>query len=106
MVGHGLAAVLALAPIVPYPYAPLSPGQHNLAITTAKGLTVPAGAAYATVCAHTASVNYTTDGVTTPTASVGMALAAGACVSLSGPKVLANFLAILSTGTLDAEFFQ
>ncbi len=91
---------------LPYAYLPLPPGQHNIAPTSATGLAVPNGARYATVCASTGSVKYTTDGSTTPTASVGMPLAAGACVTLSGAAALANFKAISATGTLDAEYFQ
>ena len=100
----GGTAIPAVMPR-PFDFTPLSPGQHNVAITSATPLTAPTGARYATVCAKTASLEYTTDG-TTPTASLGMALAAGACVALSGPAVLANFRAISATGTLDAEFFQ
>src|SRR5271157_756126 len=123
---HALALALALAPVggsaqtyrdssgtivqgvfpLPYGYTPLPPGQHNFALTSSTALTIPTGARYATICASTASVKYTTDGTTTPTASVGMPLPAGACVALSGATVLANFLAISATGTLDVEFFQ
>jgi hypothetical protein len=56
---------------LPYPYTPLSPGQHTLAITSATTLTVPAGARFANVCATTAAVRYTTGGTTTPTSTVG-----------------------------------
>jgi hypothetical protein len=91
---------------LPFSYTPLPPGQHNLAAASATALAVPAGARYATVCASTAAVRYTTDGATTPTASVGMPLAAGACMALSGPSVLANFRAFSSSGTLDVEYFQ
>ena len=91
---------------LPYGYVPLGPGQHNLALTSATALAIPFSARYATICASSAMVRYTTDGVTTPSAAVGQPLAAGACVSLSGPAVLANFRAFSSTGTLDAEYFQ
>jgi len=91
---------------LPYSYTPLSPGQHNLAPTSSTALSVPTGARYATVCASSATVKYTTDGTTTPTGSVGQPLAAGSCVSLSGATVLANFRAISTTGTLDVEYFQ
>ena len=91
---------------LPYAYTPLSPGQHNLAPTSATGLTVPAGARYATICASTSAVKYTTDGVTAPSASVGQPLPAGSCVALSGPMVLSNFRAISGSGTLDVEYFQ
>jgi hypothetical protein len=91
---------------LPTPYAPLSPGQHNLSPTSATALTVPSGARYATVCASGSTVRYTTDGTTTPTGTVGMPLAASACLSLSGPQVLANFRAFSASGTLDVEYFQ
>ncbi len=91
---------------LPYAYLPLPLGQHNVAPTSATGLIVPNGARYATVCASTAGVKYTTDGATTPTPSLGMPLAAGACVTLSGAAALANFKAISATGTLDVEYFQ
>ena len=91
---------------LPTPYAPLSPGQHNLAPTSATALTVPSGARYAAVCASGATVRYTTDGTTTPTSSIGMPLASGACVALSGPQTLANFRTFSSSGTLDVEYFQ
>jgi hypothetical protein len=92
--------------ILPYPYAPLPPGQHNVTLTSATPLTTPAGAVVAIVCAQTSNVTYTTDGVTTPSASVGMQLYAGSCVSLTGAAVLANFNAFSSSGTLDIEYFK
>lgn len=114
----GGTIVPAVVPL-PYAYTPLCPGQHNLAPTTATALTLPTGLAsnstcvttavtalYATICASTAPVNYTTDGTTTPTTTVGQPLATGACVSVSGAAVLANFRAISATGTLDIEYFR
>lgn len=92
--------------VAPYNYTPLSPGQHNIALTSATALTIPAGATYAIVQAKTATVEYTTDGTTTPTSSIGMALPAGASVALSGPLVLAAFKAISATGTLDVEYYR
>jgi hypothetical protein len=91
---------------LPYAYTPLPPGQHNVAPTSATALTVPAGARLATVCASAATAKYTTDGVTTPTGSVGQPLPAGSCVSLSGTAVIANFLVFSASGTLDVEYFQ
>jgi hypothetical protein len=91
---------------LPYAYTPLGPGQHNISPTTTTALTVPIGARYATVCASTAAVKYTTDGTTAPTATLGQPLAAGACVSLSGAAVLANFRAMSAIGTIDVEYFQ
>ena len=94
--------------VAPYPFTPLTPGQHNLAITTATALTVPTGATYATICASGANVNYTTDGTTTPTASVGQPLLLGQCEAFSGATVLANFKAIQqsATATLNIEYFK
>jgi hypothetical protein len=99
---------------IPYPNVPAPPGQHNVGLTSPTGLTVPLlpqvgptkiTARYANICVSSAT-RYTTDGVTTPTASVGQPLAAGACITLAGPQVLKNFLAISPGGTLDVEYFQ
>lgn len=89
----------------PYQYTPVAGAQYNLAITSSTALTVPGTATYATVCAKTAAVNYTTDGATTPTSTVGTPLQALACVGISGAAVLTNFRAISATGTLTVEFF-
>ncbi len=91
---------------VPFPFTPLAPGQHNLAPTSATALTPPSGARYATVCASGALARYTTDGVTAPTANVGMPLAAGACMTLSGALVIGGFRAFSSAGVLDVEYFK
>ena len=98
----------------PYPLTPVSPGQHNVAPTSATGLSIPyntytAGMSFATiayVCASTATVHYTTDGSTTPTGTIGMPLASGSCQWLYGNAVLSNFKAFSATGTLDIEYFQ
>ena len=74
----------------PYDFTPLTPDQHNLAITSSTALTIPTGAFQAVVCAAGNSVKYTYDGTTTPTASVGMPLANGQCIQFSGATVLAN----------------
>ena len=91
---------------IPYLNWPLSPGQHNLTLASPTALTIPAQARFANVCASSADIRYTTDGTTTPTASFGQPLAAGACIALSGPQVLRNFLASSATGTLDVEYFR
>lgn len=89
-------------------FTPLSPMQAGLAITSATSLTAPSGATYAVACAAGQSVNYTTDGTTTPTASVGMPLAQGQCLTLSGASVIANFKAIQqsATATLNVSYFK
>ncbi len=91
---------------IPFPFAPVPPGQHNLAPTSPTTLSVPPGARYATVCASNTTVRYTTDGVTAPTNAIGMPLFAGACLTLSGAPVLANFTVISAMGTLDVEYFK
>ncbi len=101
----GGTTIQGVAPL-PFPYAPLSPGQYDLAVTSVTALTAPTGARYAVVCAETATVRYTTDGATTPNGLVGMPLASGSCTALSGATVLANFKAYSSSGTIDVEYFQ
>lgn len=93
---------------VPYAYTPLSPMQAGVGVATSTALTIPATATYAVVCVSGAAVNYTTDGTTTPTNSVGMPLAATQCVSLVGPAVLAAFRAIQQapTATLNVSYFK
>ena len=91
---------------IPFAYIPLSPGQHNVAPVSATALTIPNGARYATLCASSATLRYTTDGTTTPTSTLGMPLAAGSCVALSGAAVLANFKAFSYSATFDVEYFQ
>ena len=91
---------------LPYAYTPLPPGQHNLAPITASALNVPSGARYATVCASGSTVRYTTDGITTPTATLGQPLLAGSCLTLSGSALLTSFRAASPLGTLDVEYFQ
>lgn len=107
-ISSGQCANSAQVAVAPYPFTPLTPGQHNLGVVSSTALTVPVGATYATICASTQAVKYTTDGTTTPTSSVGQPLASGQCVALSGPLVLANFRAIqvTATATLDVEYFR
>lgn len=90
----------------PYNYSPLAPDQHNLAITSSTALTLPTGALQAVVCVRGNNVNYTYDGTTTPTSSVGMPLAVGQCIQFSGPLVLTNlrFIQTAATATLDVGY--
>ncbi|HXZ17136.1 MAG TPA: hypothetical protein VEH77_14405 [Roseiarcus sp.] len=91
---------------IPYDYWPLAPGQHNLTVASSTALTLPTGARFARLCASTATVRYTTDGIKTPTASLGQPLFAGACVELAGARVLNNLRFISSGAVLDVEYFQ
>jgi hypothetical protein len=87
---------------------PLSPMQVGLTVATSTALTIPAGATYAVVCVRAQNVDYTTDGTTVPTASVGMQLLVNQCLALSGATVLSNFRAIqqAATATLDVSYFR
>lgn len=95
-------------PVTPGALTPLSPMQTALAITASTGLTVPTGSTYSVVCAEGANVRYSTDGTTTPTASVGMQLLQNQCLPLQGATTIANFKAIQqsATATLDASYFK
>jgi len=90
----------------PYNYTPLSPGQYGLAVTSSTGLTIPTGALQAQVCASGNNVNYTWDGTTTPTASVGQPLLQNQCIQFSGATLLANlkFIQTASTATLNVGY--
>lgn len=90
----------------PYNYGPLNPDQHNLAIVSSTALTLPSGVLQAVVCANGNAVNYTWDGATTPTASVGLSLANGQCIQFSGPLILANlrFIQAAATATLNVTY--
>ncbi len=79
--------------------------QHGLSVASATSLTLPPGATYATICARGGIVTYTTDGTTTPTASVGTPLSVGACVGMTSP-LLTTFSAIGASATLDVEYFK
>jgi hypothetical protein len=86
---------------------PVAGAQHGLSTNAAVGLTIPPtlNAVYATICARGSSVNYTTDGVTVPTATVGTPLGVGSCVGLPGP-LLSTFSAFGTGATLDVEYFK
>lgn len=92
----------------PFPFNPIAGAQYNLGVASATALTVPIGATYATVCAAAQAVNYVTDLSQTVTSSVGEPVAAGNCVSLSGPAVLAaaRFIQQTATATINVEYFK
>lgn len=81
-------------------------GQYGLAVTASTGLTPPAGATSAMICADGGVVRYRDDGGT-PTGSSGMLIASGSCINYNGP--LSAFRAIdatSSTGTLDVSYYE
>lgn len=90
----------------PYATTPLTPDQHGLAITSSTALTVPSGASQAVVCVSGSNVNYTYDGTTTPTATVGMPLLVAQCILFTGPTMLSNlrFIQQTATATLDVAY--
>lgn len=92
----------------PYQASPSSTAnsdQHNLAITAATSLTVPADALAAQVCVTGTKVNYRWDG-TAPTASVGQPLLSGQCFFFAGRNILAalQFIQTAATATLDVTY--
>jgi hypothetical protein len=73
--------------------------------TTALALTVPAGAVGAIVVVSTQAARFRADG-TDPTATVGMPVAAGGTLALTGAWLTrGKFIAQTGTITLDATFF-
>ncbi|RBP03793.1 hypothetical protein DFR50_14241 [Roseiarcus fermentans] len=84
---------------------PVAPGQYGIGGFGPIVLSIPDGAAFATVCAEGAPARFTTDGVTVPSGRIGMPLPAGECVALSGPAVLSAFRAV-AAGSLDVEYFR
>jgi hypothetical protein len=71
---------------------------------TANSLTIPAGANYANLIASVAVARYTTDGVTTPSSTVGMPTTVGTPITLHGPLTLANFKIFGITTLVDVEY--
>lgn len=87
-----LGAALALALSVSGAFAltlptdSAGPGQYAVSITSVTALTVPEFAASAQICVVTAAARYTDDGVTTPTSTIGIPVAAGTCLEYGGPR--------------------
>jgi hypothetical protein len=90
----------------PYQFTPLTPGQYGLTVASSTALTIPTGALEANVCVSGNNVNYTYDGTTTPTASVGLPLLTGQCIQFSGATVLSNlkFIQTAATATLNVGY--
>jgi hypothetical protein len=106
LVGLALAFLLAAFAASAAHASPTSSagaGQYAVAITTVTTLTVPQFAASAEICVETAAARYTTTG-TTPTAAIGIPVAAGQCFQLNGP--FAAFQIVGSGATIDIEYFK
>ena len=91
----------------PYPYTPLTPGQYTpVSDAASTALTVPTGSTYAVLCTENASHRFTWDGTTTPTASVGTLIGQNACMTITGPLVLAAFriITVSAGGTFTVSY--
>ena len=98
-------AVLVVAATIAHadPSSSTGPGQYGVSITSVTSLTVPVGSVSAMICVQTASARYTDDG-TTPTASIGIPVAAGQCFAYTGP--LTAFRIIGAGATIDVRYFN
>jgi hypothetical protein len=94
--------------VQPWSYTPLTPGQHNLGVTTSTSLTIPTGALFAMMTVSGNSIRYTTDGTTTPTSTIGMPMQVNQSIMFSGATVLSNLRIIqqAATATIDVEYFK
>lgn len=73
-------------------------------LSSAKGLTPPAGATKATIQAETNGVRWRDDG-TSPTTSVGMSLAAGATMDYSGDLGAIRFIETTASAKLNVSYY-
>ena len=85
-----------------------SAGASQFGLSTdsaATALTVPSGTAYAHICVEGQAVRYRDDGVA-PTATVGMPIAAGACIDYVGPFAAIRFISQTSGATIDVAYYR
>lgn len=85
------------------------PATTSTGTTTAAALKLspPVSACYANVIVSTAVARFTTDGVTTPTTSLGQPVAIGGTFKLDGPAMIASFKGIgAATATFDVEYYK
>lgn len=117
--GTGVAAVIdtagnlcingTAAGTAPYQFSPSATAgsdQHNLAVTSATGLTVPADAICANISTRGGAVNWRWDG-TAPTGSVGNQQPQNTMAQFCGRNVLAALQFIQITGatsTIDVTY--
>lgn len=66
---------------------------------------VPSSPVLAEICVSGAAIRYTSDGSTTPTASIGIPAAIG-CFAFAGPIANLNIIQQAASATVDFEFFQ
>lgn len=100
--------VRAVELTVPFPRTVVAGAQYGLAVASSTGLTVPPGATVAQVTVEGTSIRYTTDGATTPTATVGMGPFPAGTTLLFNITALAalRIIQTSASATIDVEYFQ
>lgn len=99
----------------PTPYAaPGKPAYCQItSLATAKNLitancstgSILTNAKIAQICVSTQSVRYTSDPAVTPTATIGIPVAAATCFQYSGPITTIQFIQQAASAVLDIETF-
>lgn len=90
--------------LTPLGYCQLTGMSASTALSTCAG-GLPATATVAQLCADTQAVRYRDDG-TAPTASIGMPIAAGACLAYSGSLSAIRFIQSTSGAILNVSFYR
>jgi hypothetical protein len=85
------------------PTSSAGPAQHGVSLTSVTGLSVPEFAASAEICIEGAAARYVDDGISTPSASIGIPAPIG-CIAYAGP--FAAFRIIGSGATMDVSFYK
>ncbi len=103
----GKACVTGTVTTTPPATTPVAGAQYGLAVTSATTLTVPATTKVANVVVEGQNVRCTTDGATTPTASVGSLYSVGQILTAWGTS-LTNLkcIQVAASATLDIEYFK
>ena len=84
---------------------PVAPTQSMSAPTVATALTIPNGADYAVAYVEGASIRFTDDGVTAPTASVGALVAIGQSQPLTALKQV-QIIQTAATATVTIRYYR
>jgi len=79
--------------------------QQLTSVSTATGLTVPAGATMALIVAENQSVRWRDDG-TAPTAGVGMLLPVNSSLNYDGDLRRIQFIEILASATVNVSYYR
>jgi hypothetical protein len=82
----------------------LSAATKLLTANCATG-TILSNSTIAQICVETQAVRYTSSGVVTPTASIGMPVSAGTCFQYAGPLTTIQFIQQSAGAVLDVETF-